>query len=304
MIKIHSGPGRIQHDLLATLWLIGVYKCLGVPNTTLVTQETDQNFGPSSPLSNQIWIMSFSSNQTPLNHALFNCISLGWYFGGNWSSEQMPSKEQCIWRCILEREIHCSMGKGGNSSMTKNMFGVKASPRGVCWCQWDEVNTVSCHLLSINDYDEAALQIEVKKVQEQMVTVPPFVRAYCTDCRGKMSWELILCNRKSAHNWRWFFKAATSNKRKKKSAKWRQTRRINFLEVVSQREVCASPDQICRWFTWTRVRKTSPDVSYSQSKTWEQRQEAEYGKRSSKAMNFLLSSAMRYWQQSRTLWSP
>ncbi len=46
MIKVDNRLGRLQHDLLAALQLIGVYKYPGVPNTTAVTQETDQNYGP------------------------------------------------------------------------------------------------------------------------------------------------------------------------------------------------------------------------------------------------------------------
>ncbi len=45
MLKINSGIGRLQDNLLATLRLIGVYKYPGPPNTTSVTLETDQNYG-------------------------------------------------------------------------------------------------------------------------------------------------------------------------------------------------------------------------------------------------------------------
>ena len=45
MLKVDSGPGRLQPKLLSTLRLIGAYKYPGVPNTTAVTQETDQNYG-------------------------------------------------------------------------------------------------------------------------------------------------------------------------------------------------------------------------------------------------------------------
>ena len=46
LLKVDSGPGRINLNLLAKLRLFGfvLYPC--VPNTTHVTQETDQNYGP------------------------------------------------------------------------------------------------------------------------------------------------------------------------------------------------------------------------------------------------------------------
>ena len=46
MIKVDSGPGRIQEDLLARLKLLGFVLYPGVPNTTAVSQETDRNYGP------------------------------------------------------------------------------------------------------------------------------------------------------------------------------------------------------------------------------------------------------------------
>ena len=46
MIKVDSGPGRLNKDLLAELRLLGFYLYPGVPNTTAVTQETDQSYGP------------------------------------------------------------------------------------------------------------------------------------------------------------------------------------------------------------------------------------------------------------------
>ncbi len=46
LIKVDSGPGRLNIELLAELRLLGWYLYPGVPNTTAVSQETDQNYGP------------------------------------------------------------------------------------------------------------------------------------------------------------------------------------------------------------------------------------------------------------------
>lgn len=46
IIKVDSGPGRKNYDKLAKFRLMGIYVIVGVPNTTAVTQETDQNYGP------------------------------------------------------------------------------------------------------------------------------------------------------------------------------------------------------------------------------------------------------------------
>ncbi|CAJ1934739.1 unnamed protein product [Cylindrotheca closterium] len=44
-MKVDNGPGRNQIEALAQLRNNGIYVFLGVPNTTSVSQETDQNCG-------------------------------------------------------------------------------------------------------------------------------------------------------------------------------------------------------------------------------------------------------------------
>ena len=46
ILKLDSGPGRMNVEMLAELRLRGLYVTPGVPNTTAKTQETDQNYGP------------------------------------------------------------------------------------------------------------------------------------------------------------------------------------------------------------------------------------------------------------------
>ncbi len=46
MLKVDSGPGRMNIELLVELHLLGFYLYPSVPNTTAVSQETDQNYGP------------------------------------------------------------------------------------------------------------------------------------------------------------------------------------------------------------------------------------------------------------------
>jgi hypothetical protein len=46
IIKVDSGPGRKNYEKLAKFRLMGIYVIVGVPNSTAVTQETDQNYGP------------------------------------------------------------------------------------------------------------------------------------------------------------------------------------------------------------------------------------------------------------------
>ena len=46
ILKVDSGPGRMNVEMLADLRVQGLYLVPGVPNTTSHTQETDQSYGP------------------------------------------------------------------------------------------------------------------------------------------------------------------------------------------------------------------------------------------------------------------
>lgn len=46
LIKVDNGPGRKNVQMLAALRDRGFYVYPGVPNTTAVSQQTDQNYGP------------------------------------------------------------------------------------------------------------------------------------------------------------------------------------------------------------------------------------------------------------------
>ncbi len=46
MVRVDSGPGRLNQTLLARARYLGFYLYPGVPSTTAVTQETDQSYGP------------------------------------------------------------------------------------------------------------------------------------------------------------------------------------------------------------------------------------------------------------------
>ena len=46
IMKADSGPGRMELGFLAEARTLGFIIYPGVPNTTAVTQETDQSYGP------------------------------------------------------------------------------------------------------------------------------------------------------------------------------------------------------------------------------------------------------------------
>ena len=46
IMKVDSGPGRMELGLLAEVRTLGFILFTEVPNTTAVTQETNQSYGP------------------------------------------------------------------------------------------------------------------------------------------------------------------------------------------------------------------------------------------------------------------
>ena len=44
-VLVDSGPGHLNSVMLAEMKLLGFYLLPGVPNTTHITQATDQNYG-------------------------------------------------------------------------------------------------------------------------------------------------------------------------------------------------------------------------------------------------------------------
>ena len=64
IVKVDSGPGRTNIEMLAYLKVLGIYCVPGVPNTTHVTQETDQNYG--------LFKTIFRSNIETLSQARFD----------------------------------------------------------------------------------------------------------------------------------------------------------------------------------------------------------------------------------------
>jgi len=64
ILKVDSGPGRMNLEMLAALRIQGLYLVPGVPNTTGKTQETDQNYGPFKG--------SFRANIRTLSQARFD----------------------------------------------------------------------------------------------------------------------------------------------------------------------------------------------------------------------------------------
>jgi hypothetical protein len=104
LLKVDSGPGRLNIEMLADLRLHGLYLVPGVPNTTHQTQETDQNYG--------IYKSSFRENLRNLSQCRFeNSLTLQvadlplLVFGGECPSTGLPLRDAFSDAFSIERNL-------------------------------------------------------------------------------------------------------------------------------------------------------------------------------------------------------
>jgi hypothetical protein len=120
IIKVDSGPGRLNVEMLAELRLLGLYLIPGVPNTTHKTQETDQNYG--------IYKSSFRENLRNLSQRRFEAgltlkvadLAL-LVFGGKCPSTGIDLRDAFSAAFSIERNLWC-WKKCGAVPLTRSLL--------------------------------------------------------------------------------------------------------------------------------------------------------------------------------------
>ncbi len=186
-IKLDSGPGQINAELMAQLKLLGFYVFPGIPNTISVTQETDRICGP--------FTTKFCSNLSECCYDRLFCGKLlsfaPWIFGlfvfGGCDPETGVdkyvdafagafSKAQCIaaWEAVGAVPPTCACL---NDKQVCREVG-DSSPNDDIQIEMTEMqraNTMACDLLTACGFQGHFLKAELKKkpeVNESLVTVP------------------------------------------------------------------------------------------------------------------------------------
>ncbi len=111
IIKVDSGPGHQNVELLASLWILCFYLYQGVPNTTAVPQETDQ-----------IWENLEFLTSARLNHNMSPIIQpflIGLLvFGGIDPISKKPLPKMHFKRDSVQSNVwHCGQRWGGTFGM-------------------------------------------------------------------------------------------------------------------------------------------------------------------------------------------
>jgi hypothetical protein len=190
IIKVDSGPGRLNVEMLADLRLQGLYLVPGVPNTTAKTQETDQNYG--------VYKTSFRTNLRNLSQCRFeNQLSLRvsdlalLVFGGYCPQTGMKLRDAFSDAFSIERNLSC-WKKCGAVPLTKAplfsgeirhevptgaaalaMAGETEDPAVTQLRSLEIWNRYYCDVLTTNGCDGSKLRIDApKRVTYVAVTEP------------------------------------------------------------------------------------------------------------------------------------
>ena len=189
--KVDSGPGRTNAEMLAELKLRGFYLFPGVPNTTSVTQETDQNYGPFKTYYRQnIEALSqekFQEKKT-LGITELPLLVFGREQAGEGSSRELRdafslafSRELCLssWRKCGSVPLTRSALRSDKvmHQIMHNVDGTidaKSDPATQDLLNLEECNHFACDYLSTLGYDGSQLRIDAPRKKKAPPLTQPF----------------------------------------------------------------------------------------------------------------------------------
>jgi hypothetical protein len=182
IMKVDSGPGRMELGLLVEARTLGIIVYPGVPNTTAVTQETDQSYGPFKTqfqknlkiLSDSRLIGNYTTSFPPW------MVGLAVFGGTNpIYGVVVPCSAFDI---AFSRERNCAVWeKCGaapltracpqNNSRVRREMGDDEDATNMAMVHIQESNNVSTHFSLCNGCDDNAFKDTIKKVSRKSVTV-------------------------------------------------------------------------------------------------------------------------------------
>jgi hypothetical protein len=182
VIKCDSGPGRLNGKLLTYLRFHGFILFPGVPNTTAVTQETDQNYGPfqgacRTNLQLLIDERIHQEKSTSLSPWIVGLVVFGGMdpetglivrsaFQEGFSEEQNISAWMKVGaiplsrKCLQSRKVRRSIGDGDDEQKDVALLV-------------QEHNTIACSALCLAGYNGFAMKMTIKPDKStKVITVP------------------------------------------------------------------------------------------------------------------------------------
>jgi hypothetical protein len=159
VLKCDSGPGQLNEQLLAMLQFHGFILYPGIPNTTAVSQETDQNYGPFQS--------QFRIEQKKVVNLAPWVVGLIVFGGTDAKVVDGPtiqsafqhgfSREQSIAAWKKVRAVLLDRACLQNSKVQRS-FGDGTEEQQLEIVQTQSVNDIATHALRMNGYDGNALR--------------------------------------------------------------------------------------------------------------------------------------------------
>ena len=189
MIKVDSGPGRLNTEMHAKLRCLGFYLYPGVPNTTHVTQETDQSYGLFKSIVRknleQITADRLSAKKKPETKNVtlnFPPSLIGLLvFGGVDEATGVSGYEDAFAAAFAEEKNREAWAKVGAAPFTQACLkhpGVRhdtlSDPMGTMYEQIQRENTYTCAILDARMYEGFQLRatINCDITARRTITVP------------------------------------------------------------------------------------------------------------------------------------
>ena len=181
IIKLDSGPGRTNIEMLAKLRVQGCYVIPGVPNTTGKTQETDQNYGPFKSMYREniraltqarfekqltinvhdLPLLVFGGRCAKTDVVLRNCFSSAFSMANNISAWRkcgaVPLTRLPLKSSGIRREVPVGAAAAHQSEAEANDPAIETLRR------LDDMNQFFCDVLLSNGMDGTLLRKEAPK---------------------------------------------------------------------------------------------------------------------------------------------
>ena len=177
MVKVDSGPGRLDGELLAEMRHLGFYMFPGVPNTTAVSQETDRNYGPfKTQFRKNLDLVVSNRIANELSFSLPPWLVCLVVFGGEdpvsgyivevSAFDVGFSREQCVkaWAkvgaapmtraCLKDAKVRHELGDGGTDMEE-------------CMLQVQSANLIACNLLQQHGYSADVLRVTINATKTE-----------------------------------------------------------------------------------------------------------------------------------------
>jgi hypothetical protein len=195
ILKVDSGPGRMNVKMLARLRCMGIYVVPGVPNTTEVSQEMDQLYGLFKSLYRENLRALALHRQTceqPINMTDIPLIIFGRTVTGKNKANgknmtttlrdafaESFSKEKCkaCWEKVgaVPLTRHCLKSEGVRHELVVDENGVidmDGNPTAVYLQSLEAHNKLCCDILLSNGFDSNPLRKKAPVIKKDSATAP------------------------------------------------------------------------------------------------------------------------------------